>query len=76
MKWVKRKRPYGDKRKKIKFAWFPKKFVDELGTEYWVWLEKYVSHQVYYKGSGDLDDNAPFDGWSEVKATIYKINEL
>jgi len=36
----------GQDRLKTKFAWFPVKITEDA---VWVWLEKYIVHQVYMK---------------------------
>jgi len=36
----------GQERKKTKFAWFPVKIIED---RVWVWLERYMAHQVYMR---------------------------
>ena len=76
MRFEKRQLLIGDTRWIRKFAWLPKQ-VGKMGTT--VWLERYVSQQVYdmwkVPGPGYKGTRTIF-GWREIAAWVWGGREL
>lgn len=59
----------GQDRLKTKFAWFPVKITEDA---VWVWLERYIVHQVYMKQElifvcdGYIDSDTSTEKWVTV----------
>ena len=67
MRWTKPQ--VGDIRKVIRFAWLPvsANHPDELLPRHWVWLEKYLSIEMYAQR---YDGVSIWEGWGDKRREL------